>query len=98
MSLFGFQFRPRRENTAHAAKERLQILLAHERADTAAHDLIPLLQRDILEVIRRHMQVDSKAVDIRMERDEDRSSLEINIEIPALYAIPATLASRAARP
>ena len=83
MSIFGFQFRPRKTNTAQAAKERLQILLAHERADTAAHDMIPLLQRDILEVIRRHMKIDSEAVDIRMERGDERSSLEINIELPS---------------
>ncbi|WP_438270309.1 cell division topological specificity factor MinE [Rubellimicrobium arenae] len=89
--MFGFQFRPRKvrtDQTAQTAKERLQILLAHERADAAAHDLIPILQRDILEVIRRHMQVDSNAVDIRMERDDDRSSLEINIELPVPQAVP----------
>ena len=82
MSIFGFQFRPRKAQTAQTAKERLQILLAHERADTAAQDILPLLQRDILEVIRRHMRIEGDAVDIRMERDEDRSSLEINIELP----------------
>ena len=82
MSIFGFSFRPRKAATAQTAKERLQILLAHERADTASQDIMPLLQRDILEVIRRHMKIDGDAVDIRMERDDDRSSLEINIELP----------------
>jgi cell division topological specificity factor len=89
MSIFGFQFRPRRGQTAQTAKERLQILLAHERVDAKAHDLLPLLQRDILEVIRRHMQIDGDAVDIRMERDDERSSLEINIELPAARGLPA---------
>lgn len=89
MSIFGFQFRPRKGQTAQAAKERLQILLAHERVDAKAHDLLPLLQRDILEVIRRHMQIDGDAVDIRMERDDERSSLEINIELPAVRGLPA---------
>ena len=89
MSIFGFQFRPRKAQTAQTAKERLQILLAHERADTAAQDILPLLQRDILEVIRRHMRIEGDAVDIRMERDEDRSSLEINIELPGGGAFPA---------
>ena len=51
--------------------------------------MIPLLQRDILEVIRRHMQIDGDAVDIRMERDDERSSLEINIELPAAAASKA---------
>ncbi len=82
MSIFGFSFRPRKATTAQTAKERLQILLAHERVDASTQDVLPLLQRDILEVIRRHMKIDGDAVDIRMERDEDRSSLEINIELP----------------
>ncbi|WP_037278941.1 cell division topological specificity factor MinE [Rubellimicrobium mesophilum] len=87
--MFGFQFRPKKAATAQTAKERLQILLAHERADTAAQDIMPLLQRDILEVIRRHMRIDGDAVDIRMERDDDRSSLEINIELPGARALSA---------
>lgn len=89
MSIFGFQFRPRKATTAQAAKERLQILLAHERADASTHDVLPLLQRDILEVIRRHMQIDGDAVDIRMERGDERSSLEINIELPGADSLPA---------
>ena len=86
MSIFGFQFRPRKAPTAQTAKERLQILLAHERVDTSAQDVLPLLQREILEVIRRHMKIDGDAVDIRMERDDERSSLEINIELPGTHA------------
>jgi cell division topological specificity factor len=82
MSIFGFSFRPKKATTAQTAKERLQILLAHERVDASTQDVLPLLQRDILEVIRRHMRIDGDAVDIRMERDDDRSSLEINIELP----------------
>ncbi len=83
MSIFGFSFRPKKASTAQTAKERLQILLAHERVDASTQDVLPLLQRDILEVIRRHMRIDGDAVDIRMERDDDRSSLEINIELPS---------------
>ena len=83
MNMFGFSFRPRRTNTAQTAKERLQILLAHERGAGSGHDCLPMLQRDILEVIRRHMAIDSDAVDIRMERGDELSSLEINIELPS---------------
>ncbi|QRZ14389.1 cell division topological specificity factor MinE (plasmid) [Paracoccus methylovorus] len=82
--MFGFSFRQRKPNSAQTAKERLQILLAHERAsgDTSP-DFLPLLQRDILEVVRRHMNIDSDAVDIKLERSDDLSSLEINIEMPS---------------
>ena len=91
MSIFGFQFRPKKASTAQTAKERLQILLAHERVDTSTQDILPLLQRDILEVIRRHMKIDGDAVDIRMERGDERSSLEINIELPGAQTHPAHL-------
>jgi cell division topological specificity factor len=87
MSIFGFQFRPRKPPTAQAAKERLQILLAHERLDTSAQDILPLIQRDILEVIRRHMPIEGDAVDIRMDRGDERSSLEINIELPGARSL-----------
>ena len=81
--MFGFfRQQPRRSDSAQAAKERLQILLAHDRSDRASSDLLPLLQRDILEVIRRHMRVDNDAVEIKLERGNDMSSLEINIEVP----------------
>lgn len=89
MSIFGFSFRPRKAATAQTAKERLQILLAHERVDASTQDILPLLQRDILEAIRRHMKIDGDAVDIRMERGDDRSSLEINIELPGARPHPA---------
>ncbi|MEX0300968.1 MAG: cell division topological specificity factor MinE [Leisingera sp.] len=79
--MFGFSLRPRKAS-ASTAKERLQILLAHERSGGARPDCLPQLQRDILEVIRRHMQIGDEAIDIRMERGDELSSLEINIEFP----------------
>lgn len=81
--MFGFAFRQKKSATAQTAKERLQILLAHERASGDSPDFLPLLQRDILEVVRRHMKIDSDAVDIKLERSDDLSSLEINIELPS---------------
>lgn len=84
MSLFGFSLRPRRAATAQTAKDRLQLLLAHERADGAAQaDFLPKMQQDILEVIRRYVKVEDQDVDIKVQRDDAVSSLEINIEMPA---------------
>jgi cell division topological specificity factor len=96
--MFGFSFRnrnrkPARDNSAQTAKERLQILLAHERSDTARADRLPLLQRDIMEVVKRHMEIDTDSVDIKFERGEDISSLEINIELPGANDLVARHAS-----
>lgn len=85
--MFGFSLRPRKTNTAQTAKDRLQILLAHERSSGSGPDCLPELQRDILEVIKRHMKIDNDAVDIRMDRGDELSSLEINIEFPAPRAL-----------
>ncbi len=88
--MFGFSFRPRKSNTAQTAKERLQILLAHERVDCSNSDLLPILQRDILEVIRKHLKIDGDAVDIKLERHDEVSSLEINVELPPSVKLGTT--------
>lgn len=83
MSMFGLFRRQPRSDTADTAKERLSILLAHERGGRASPDVLPLIQREIIEVIQRHMKVGRDSVDIKIERGDDFSTLEINIELPA---------------
>jgi cell division topological specificity factor len=79
MSLLSFFNRPR---SAPVARERLQLLLAHER--TASHgrpDLLELLRAEILQVIAKHVVVDSEKVKVSLDRQEGISTLEIDIEI-----------------
>lgn len=77
-------FRPRRTATAQQAKDRLQILLAHERrGGSGAPDYLPQLQSDIIEVIKKYVKVEARDVDIRMERGDEISCLEINVELPS---------------
>ena len=84
MSLFGFSFRPRRDTPAKVAKDRLQILLAHERSGGAeSPDYLPQLQSDLVAVIRKYIEVADDQVDIRMDRGDDVSTLEINVEMPS---------------
>lgn len=84
MSLFSFARRKQPPKSAQTAKDRLQILLAHERSSsgTAEADYLPILQRDIVAAIRKHVPIGDKDVEVRMERGENMSSLEINIELP----------------
>lgn len=89
MTMFSFFRRPRQASTAATAKDRLQILLAHERAGHTSPDVLPLLQRDIMEAILRHMKVASDSVDIKIERADDLSTLEINIELPGAATVTA---------
>jgi len=74
-SLFG------RKSSAPVARERLQILLSHERTTNCNADLIALLQKEVLEALAKHIEVDPDKVQIKMERRDDVSLLEIDVEI-----------------
>lgn len=71
----------RKQRSAPMARERLQVLLAHERA-TAGLDLVLQLREEILAVIAKHVQVDTDKVQVKMDHDEHVSILEIDVEIP----------------
>jgi cell division topological specificity factor len=79
MSLLNFF---RRNRSAPVARERLQVLLAHERALTGRTDLAKVLQQEILAVIARHIAIDHDKVIIKLDRGAQVSTLEIDIEIP----------------
>jgi cell division topological specificity factor len=83
MSLFGFFTR---RTTAPIARDRLQILLAHERAATGRSDLVAVLQEEILAVIAKHIAIDREKVQIKLERGNAVSTLEIDIEMPEAFA------------
>lgn len=71
-----------RSQSAPAARERLQVLLAHERASAGGSDLVTKLRDEILRVISEHMQIDDDKVSVRMERGAQVSTLAVDIEIP----------------
>ncbi|WP_170310948.1 cell division topological specificity factor MinE [Paracoccus indicus] len=85
MSLFSFT-RKKQPKSAQTAKDRLQILLAHERSSSGAAeaDYLPMLQRDIVAAIRKYVPIGDTDVDVRMERGDQMSSLEINIDLPRI--------------
>ncbi len=76
-----------RKSSAPVARERLQVLLAHERLITGKSDLIATLQDEILAVIARHVTVDRDKVQIKLDRGSTVSMLEIDIEVPAAVAV-----------
>ena len=71
-----------RSPSAPAARERLQVLLAHERVSAGGSDLVTKLRDEILRVIAKHMQIDEDKVSVRMERGAQVSTLAVDIEIP----------------
>lgn len=71
-----------RTASAPVARERLQILLAHERGLRGQPDLLELLRAEILSVVSRHVVLDPEKVIVRMDRGEVVSMLEVDIEVP----------------
>jgi cell division topological specificity factor len=68
--------------SAPIARERLQILLAHERAMRGQPELLLQLREEILAVVSRHVALDPEKVIVRMERGLNVSTLEVDIELP----------------
>lgn len=81
MKLLDFLKRERK-NTASVAKERLQIIVAHQRTQRGQPDYMPMLERELLEVIRRYVQIDDDAVNISMDSEDNCSVLELNVTLP----------------
>ncbi len=73
----------RRRDSAPVARERLQILLQHERAVVGKNDLVSILREEILAVIAKHVTVDRDKVMVKLDRGSVASTLEIDVEVPS---------------
>jgi cell division topological specificity factor len=83
MSLFNFF----RRGSAPIARERLQVLLAHERVAGSRPDLLGILREEILAVIGRHVSFEPERVQIKMDRGKTVSTLAVDIEIPNTHQV-----------
>ena len=82
MSLFSFLLGEKKK-TAGVAKERLQIILAHERSgrNAAEPDYLPALQRDLVAVISKYVKIDPSHLKVNVERQDNLEVLEVKIEL-----------------
>ena len=82
MSLIDLIF-GKRQKSASIARERLQIILAHERdGRTGAPDYLPALQRELMEVISKYVAVNQDDIKVNLERQDNLEVLEVNIVLP----------------
>ena len=81
--------------SATQAKERLQIVLAHERIGRTREDFLPRLQQDLVAVVARYVAIDPGKVNVALDRGGDISTLAIEIELPGARPAPAGAAARA---
>ncbi len=70
------------KKSAETAKERLQLLLSHERAHRNGPDFLPMLQKELVAVICKYVEIDTDRVEVKLESNGDISMLEVNIELP----------------
>lgn len=83
MNLFSY-FRSSQRRTAAVAKERLQIIVAHERnlCNSPAHNYLPMLQKDLLEVVRKYVMIEDDQISIHLDKEGEYEILELNITLP----------------
>ena len=74
----------KQDHSAPVARERLQILLAHERSALGRSNLIAVLKEEIIAAISRHVELEPDRVQVKMDRGAAVSTLEIEVEIPNL--------------
>ena len=72
----------RRNAPAAVAKERLQIIISHERAQRNQPDYLPKLQEEILAVIAKYIPIEKDKVIVNLEHMEDGAVLELNVTMP----------------
>ncbi|WP_237478069.1 cell division topological specificity factor MinE [Lichenibacterium dinghuense] len=80
-------------DSAPVARERLQILLAHERSLVGRSDLVAILREEILQVIAKHCAIDRDQVRVKMAKGDTLSTLEVDLEIRAPAGGEIALAS-----
>ena len=77
-----FDFLKAKKNTAETAKNRLQIIIAQERSSRGAPDYLPLLRRELLEVIKKYVNIDADAVKVDLLKEGDHDVLDISVALP----------------
>jgi cell division topological specificity factor len=76
-----------RRRSAPIARERLQILLTHERGAAGQSELLPILREEVLAVVSKHVAVEPDKVQVKIEWGKTVSLLEIDIEIPSMSVL-----------
>ncbi len=71
-----------KKKSASVARERLQIILAHERAGRGGPDYLPALQQELIAVISKYVSVGQDDIKVSLDRQDDYDVLEVNIVLP----------------
>ncbi len=83
MALLSFLFNTK-PKSAVAAKERLQIIIAHERSDRDAPDFLPALRQELIAVISKYTKVSHDDITIKLDRQGNLEVLDVNVVLPEM--------------
>ncbi len=75
-----FQAKPKK--TAALAKERLQVVIAHERSQLRQPEFLPALKKELLDVLRKYINVDEQDFEVSVENQGNCEILELNVTLP----------------
>tara|TARA_R110002167_G_C12326087_1_gene619622 strand:+ start:187 stop:462 length:276 start_codon:yes stop_codon:yes gene_type:complete len=80
-------FRSKKKSTANIAKERLQVIVAHQRSerggsDQGSPDYLKKMQLEIMDVIRKYVEVDQEHIKVELSQNDDCSVIELNLTLP----------------
>lgn len=82
MSIFDLFAKDKESGSASVAKERLKVIVAHERRARNAPEYLPALQNDIMAVIRKYVDIDPDQLQIDLNEEGNFSVLEVNVNLP----------------
>ncbi|WP_335925149.1 cell division topological specificity factor MinE [Shewanella algae] len=83
MSLLDYFRSSKKSSTAATAKERLQIIVAHQRGERGAPDYFPQMKQEIIEVLRKYVHISEEQVSVQLDQNDDNLSvLELNVTLP----------------
>lgn len=80
MGIFNYLI-PKKKNSANVARERLQILVAHERSTRGGPDYLPQMREELLAVVRKYVTIDLDAIQVQMDNNNGCDILELNITL-----------------
>lgn len=82
MALLDYLLGQRKKKSAQVAKDRLQILLAHERSERHTPDYLPKMRDEILQVIAKYVDIDQDQLQITVDENDGIEVLELNLVLP----------------
>jgi cell division topological specificity factor len=71
-----------RKSAAKVARERLQIVLSHERSEGSDVDFLPKMRNELMAVISKYVRIDQDQINVQLQRTGTFSVLELNITLP----------------